>query len=219
MASRQAELQQLAESTQDKKLGITHQKRMLAGPAGEGIRCQQGEEDDRDGAGGIKYDRDGHGRHNSDHCNYQSRRSAIQELYAVDDQGLLFIGPEIEDWVTLQHYHIDTVIDLDGNLDLGVPTIPGHILYIYFPIMDGPLPDLTKLRAVARLGAELVRKGHKVLSHCGLGFNRSALVAGLILIELGSTGPQTVEQLRRHRPGALFNSQFAEFVSTYVRAE
>ena len=48
-----------------------------------------------------------------------------------------------------------------------------------------------------------------MLSHCGMGFNRSALVAGLILNRLGMPGPQVVRQLRERRAGALFNEHFA----------
>ena len=49
-----------------------------------------------------------------------------------------------------------------------------------------------------------------MLSHCGMGFNRSAFVAGLIMIEMGMTGPEVVARLRERRPGALFNDGFAE---------
>ena len=51
-----------------------------------------------------------------------------------------------------------------------------------------------------------------MLSHCGMGYNRSALVAGLILNELGMGGPDVVARLRERRPGALFNDGFAAFL-------
>jgi hypothetical protein len=47
-----------------------------------------------------------------------------------------------------------------------------------------------------------------------MGFNRSALVAGLILNELGMPGPQIVHRLRERRPGALFNERFASYVDS-----
>ncbi len=136
------------------------------------------------------------------------------ELFQIDDAGHLFISPAIEDWSVLKHHRIDTVIDLDGGLDAGVPTIPDKWLYVYFPIYDEDLPNVAKLEAVARLGASLVRSGHRVLSHCGMGFNRSALIAGLILCELGYTGPEAVSRLRARRPGALFNERFAAYVGS-----
>ena len=136
------------------------------------------------------------------------------ELFQVDDDGCLFISPAIEDWASIAAYQIDTVIDLEGGLDTCIPTLADTCLYVYFPINDDDdqMPNLCKLRAVARLGASLVRDGHRVLSHCGMGYNRSALVAGLILVELGMPGPEAVARLRARRPGALFNDRFAAFL-------
>ena len=135
------------------------------------------------------------------------------ELVQIDDEGHLFISPAIQDWSALERHRIDTVIDLDGGLDAGVPTAPDEWLYIYFPIFDEQLPNITKLQAVARLGASLIREKHRVLSHCRMGFNRSALVAGLILCELGHTGPDAVARIRDRRPGALFNERFAAYLA------
>ena len=133
---------------------------------------------------------------------------AIQ-LFQVDDAGALFISPALSDWGPLQECGIDTVIDLEGGLDHCIPTAPNQVLYIYFPIYDEELPNLAKLNAVADLAAGLIRSGHRVLSHCGMGFNRSALVAGLVLLRLGMTGPEAVQRLRSRRQGALFNEVFA----------
>ncbi len=139
------------------------------------------------------------------------------ELYRVHDDNL-FISPVITCWDTLAELGVDVVIDLEGDIDHGVPTIADRWLYVYFPIHDEELPNLNKLRAIALMGAELTRQGHGVLSHCGMGFNRSALLAGLIMHELGMEGPEIVEQIRARRPGALFNPVFAEHLETLRRA-
>jgi protein-tyrosine phosphatase len=138
------------------------------------------------------------------------------QLFQVDDDGRLFISPAIDEWDATACRGIDVIIDLEGGLDVGVPTESDHTLYVYFPITDDNerLPPLTTLRAVARLGASLVADGHRVLSHCGMGFNRSALVAGLILVELGMPGARAVERLRERRPGALYNDGFATFLAS-----
>jgi protein-tyrosine phosphatase len=137
----------------------------------------------------------------------------LSKLYQVDDDGRLFISPAITDWSIVSSYGIDTVIDLEGGLDECIPTAPNNCLYVYFPIFDEELPNLAKLDAVVSLGAQLVSSGHHVLSHCGMGFNRSALVAGRILHRLGMSGPDVVSRLRERRPGALFNTVFAEHIS------
>jgi protein-tyrosine phosphatase len=136
------------------------------------------------------------------------------ELFQVDDAGRLFISPAINDWDVLARHNVDTIIDLEGDIDEGVPTYPNQCLYIYFPILDEDLPDLEKLHAVGDLGARIVTAGQRVLSHCGLGFNRSALVAGVILNKLGMPGPDVVQRLRERRPGALFNDCFAEYLQS-----
>jgi hypothetical protein len=136
----------------------------------------------------------------------------LSKLYQVDDEARLFISPAISDWSIVSSYGIDTVIDLEGGLDECIPTAPNHCLYVYFPIFDEELPDLNKLEAVVTLGAHLVANGHAVLSHCGMGFNRSALVAGRILHRLGMPGAAVIERLRERRPGALFNDVFAAHI-------
>jgi protein-tyrosine phosphatase len=134
------------------------------------------------------------------------------DLVAVDLDGRLFISPVIHRWKEIAQQGIDIVIDLEGELDVGVPTIPDQILYIYFPIHDDDLPSIAKLHGLGRLGAQLVQSGHRVLAHCGMGYNRSALMAGMILNHLGYPGPEIVSQLQARRPGALFNERFAEYL-------
>jgi len=136
------------------------------------------------------------------------------QLFQVDDDERLYISPAIANWQPILDRGIDVVVDLEGGLDLGVPTVPNQILYVYFPIFDEDLPHRAKLDAVAELGAGLVRQGHRLLSHCGMGFNRSALVAGLILNRMGLPGAQAVERLRQRRPGALFNDVFAAYLAS-----
>jgi hypothetical protein len=135
------------------------------------------------------------------------------QFFQVDDDGRLFISPAIREWDPVASLGIDTVIDMDGGLDDCIPTTPEGCLYVYFPIYDEELPPLTRLHAVATLGAELIRGGHRILSHCGMGFNRSALVAAMIMHKMGTPGHETVSRIRARRPGALFNEVFADFLT------
>jgi protein-tyrosine phosphatase len=138
----------------------------------------------------------------------------LSEIVQMDDAGHLFLSAMIHDWQPILDKGIDTVIDLEGGVDHGVPEEAGKFLYVYLPIHDGVLPDLDRLHAVAKLAAELIRRGDRVLAHCGLGLNRSALMVALILRYLGMDGAATVARCRQRRPGALYNEVFAEYLTT-----
>src|SRR5437868_3845062 len=133
----------------------------------------------------------------------------LMDLIQVDDVGQLYISPAICEWTPLAEAGVDTVFDMEGGLDQCIPSAPGACLYVYFPIFDEELPNLARLEGIAVLGAHLIRSGHRILSHCGMGYNRSALVAGRILHQLGMRGSDVVQRLRERRPGALFNEVFA----------
>ena len=136
------------------------------------------------------------------------------DLFAIDDDERLFISPVITDWDHVHQRGIEVIIDLEGDLDQGISTRPGHLLYIYHHIYDEELPNLARMQALALAAAHLIRSGQKVLVHCSMGFNRSALLAGLVLTELGCPGCDAVERLRSRRPGALFNERFAEYLAS-----
>ncbi len=136
----------------------------------------------------------------------------LSEIVQMDDDGKLYLSAAIEDWDPILERGIDTVIDLEGGIDHGVPTEANKFLYVYLPIADGEMPDMDRLHAVAKLGAELVARGDRVLAHCGLGLNRSALMIALILMYRGMTGAQAVERCQQRRPGALYNRVFADYL-------
>lgn len=137
------------------------------------------------------------------------------DIFQIDDDGRLFISAAIHRWNVAASRGVDVVIDLEGGLDLCIPTQANHCLYVYFPFDDDDrlLPSVTKLRAIAQLAASLVREGHTVLSHCTGGFNRSGLMAGLILTELGMSGAEALARIRAKRPGALYNGTFADYLA------
>jgi len=133
-------------------------------------------------------------------------------FHQIDDDGKLYISPAIREWDPVAALGIDTVFDMEGGLDECIPSTPDGCVYVYFPIYDEELPPLSRLEALGTLGAALIRTGHGVLSHCGMGYNRSALVAGTILHKLGMPGPEIVQRIRDRRPGALFNDVFAGYL-------
>jgi protein-tyrosine phosphatase len=139
-------------------------------------------------------------------------QTALVEIIAVNPAETLFVSGHIEDWEALRERGIDTIVDMDGDVDDGVPDSPNAVLYVYYPILDEDLPDLTKIEALGRLVAGLVSVEHRVLVHCRMGFNRSVLVIATALTYLGMNGEQALGHLRACRPGALFNETFAAHV-------
>jgi protein-tyrosine phosphatase len=136
------------------------------------------------------------------------------DLVAVNQEGTLFVSGEIEDWAVVSGHDIDTIVDMDGDVDPGLPEAPNHILYVYFPIRDEALPSLQKLDSVGRLVADLIGNEHRVLVHCRMGLNRSVLVIATALTYLGYSGARALAHLQAIRPGALYNETFAEHVKT-----
>ena len=134
------------------------------------------------------------------------------DILAVNAEGTLLVSGEIDDWDRVRAHHVDTIVDMDGSVDPGVPETPNELLYLYYPVLDDELPELGKLETVARLVADLVAARHVVLVHCRLGLNRSGLLVATALTYLGLTGAQALDHLRAVQPGALYNDVFAEHV-------
>lgn len=134
------------------------------------------------------------------------------EIIAVNPAETLFVSGAIEDWEALRQLRINVVVDMDGGIDDGLPEGPDAIFYVYHPIRDEDLPNLAQIEALGRLVADLVSAGHRVLVHCRMGFNRSVLVIATALTYMGLSGREAISDLRRRRPGALFNEVFAAHV-------
>jgi protein-tyrosine phosphatase len=136
----------------------------------------------------------------------------------IDDDERLWLSANYHDWTTVVEEHgLSVVIDLEQDLDRGIPDHPDSVIYVYFPIRDEGLRPLRRLHAVAQLGSDLLRQGERILVHCEMGLNRSALLAGLILVHGGASGVDAFERLQLRRPGALFNLRFSEYLQCQPR--
>ena len=105
----------------------------------------------------------------------------------IDDEGCIWVSGFLADWSQVHERDISVVVDLEGDIDHGVPTTSDRMLYVYLPFHDATLPNLERLQSVASLVAGLAASGQRVLCHCGAGLNRSPLVAGLALVAMGLT--------------------------------
>jgi protein-tyrosine phosphatase len=130
----------------------------------------------------------------------------------IDDQGCIWVSGFLADWTQVHERDITVVVDLEGDIDHGVPTTSDRMLYVYLPFHDAMLPNLERLQSVASLVAGMAASGQRVLCHCGAGLNRSPLVAGLALVAMGLSPGDAVELIRRRRPGALYNEHFLQYL-------
>lgn len=125
--------------------------------------------------------------------------------------GMLWQSSSIDSWDNLQTLGINSVIDLEGDQDKYIPG--AGIIYTYWPIEDGGLPDLKALDIIVDFGIAQIRLGRKLLVHCAAGINRSSLVDALIVIKMmGMKGNTAVDYIRSHRPGALSNGNFESYI-------
>ena len=84
------------------------------------------------------------------------------------------------------------------------------------PLDDGPPPDKTtrmRIRRAAREIADRVRAGQRVLVTCWQGRNRSSVLAGLAMVDLGVPPRVAVDRIRTLRDG-LMNEHFRAMVAS-----
>ena len=86
--------------------------------------------------------------------------------------------------------------------------------YAFHPLDDVPfIADAEMIHTVGERIAALVREGKHVAVSCLSGVNRSGLLVGRALVELGYTPQEAVDAVRRARgPMALSNQQFVRFL-------
>lgn len=93
------------------------------------------------------------------------------------------------------------------------PDMPGFRV-LHVPLDDGPPPshaDRVRIRGAARRVADHVRAGDRVLVTCWQGRNRSGVIAGLALRDLGVPGAHAADRIQRARNG-LTNPHFRAMV-------
>lgn len=110
--------------------------------------------------------------------------------------------------------HVGEVVCVAPRDDaaLRIALIGSGLTYTHMPFADGDKIPIHQLEILAKRLADDIKAGGKVLLHCNAGRNRSALLAGLILLRLGFTGTGAVALIREKRPGALANRTFATYL-------
>ena len=109
----------------------------------------------------------------------------------------------------------DWVIDVAGEMPAPYRLVAGRWFVRVFPDLDGEIPILPRLRALAAEVARDLRTNEgpaRLLVMCHHGMNRSGLMTGLVLRELGVSGPEAVARIVTARPGSLSNRAFRAIV-------
>ena len=91
-----------------------------------------------------------------------------------------------------------------------------HMIWQYYPLTDGGVPEAVYDGAWGVVGPELLallRDGFDVLVHCKGGLGRAGTIAAQLLVELGVDDELAVELVREARSGAIENTA----QETYVR--
>ena len=112
---------------------------------------------------------------------------------------------------------IHAVVDLEGDIDSAVEDASqgDSTLYVYWPIEDGPMPDATTVRGIARFVCALLDEDKKVLVQCRSGHNRSGMICARALIEKGRQPEEAIRTVREGRGDghALENQRFVAWLA------
>jgi len=127
--------------------------------------------------------------------------------------GQLKRGASYKDQHVLVRDEFDRVFSFFWDNDGNGPD-PG-VWHEHYRIPDGLLSaaELAKVRLFALEVAGMTQLGDKVLVRCQAGYNRSGLVVGFALIEMGHTPREAIEMVRAARgPWALCNIHFVRYL-------
>lgn len=92
--------------------------------------------------------------------------------------------------------------------------------FVWVPMVDGPEVPATEIRLLAAEIASALREGAEVLVHCDAGLNRSGVVVGRTLLELGVPVEEAISSIRAARgSSALCNHWFVRWLEAEAEAE
>ena len=108
------------------------------------------------------------------------------------------------------------VFDAAGEMPPGLRGATGVWLPCVFADLDSVPLHLDRIHATVRRAADAMRAPDQtpeaIYSVCQYGMNRSGLLAGLLLCELGMGGDEAVALIRSRRPGSLSNQAFERII-------
>ena len=107
--------------------------------------------------------------------------------------------------------------DLYGDVDLLAEYEQHQLEVIHFPLENFSVPDKIELfdQLIGRM-VETLRE-RSVLIHCMAGCGRTGMVAAGVLVRLGSSATEAIEQVRDIRPGSMDVLRQILFLRSYQR--
>lgn len=107
------------------------------------------------------------------------------------------------------------VIDCAGEMPAAYRAEVAQWIPCVFVDHDGPVPAMHRVEETARRAAEAAASGQiaAIYVMCTHGMNRSGLVTGMILRELGMSGTEALDRIVAARPGALSNLWFRRLLA------
>ncbi|MGI8926032.1 MAG: hypothetical protein ACR2HN_05215 [Tepidiformaceae bacterium] len=107
------------------------------------------------------------------------------------------------------------VVDCAGDLPVAYREAAAAWLPCVFPDLEGHPVRFERLQEVVSQAAAAVRSGELtgLYVFCQQGLNRSGLLTGLLLGELGFTGEEALARILNARPGAFSNQAFRRLVA------
>ena len=113
------------------------------------------------------------------------------------------------------------VVDDEFDLVVSLFSRPGHgpsegVEHIAYRVPDSRLEERERdhMIELGQVVAEAVEGGKRVLVRCHAGLNRSSLVAGMAMIEMGFPASDAIQRIRAARgPFALCNSAFVDYLA------
>ncbi len=120
------------------------------------------------------------------------------------------VGPRVAD------AGFGTLVLAEAEFQPQAVNFPGLRSVIHCPLDDcDPITQnvIHKARACAQQLADLVgNRRRRTLVACHMGLNRSGLIVGLTLVELGVSGASALARIQMLRSGALSNPAFAAYL-------
>ena len=119
--------------------------------------------------------------------------------------------------VTVEDFSRALVIDCAGDLSDDHRGRAGSWLSCVFADLEVYPSQIDRIGETARKAAWLLHTDEptEVYVFCQYGMNRSGLVTGLVLRELGVGAEEAVDRIRTARPGALSNLTFLNLIHSY----